>query len=619
MQEDLKDLEVDPIDVLSTDLSDIDIEVQIEATKNVPTVALAIGPEKSSVQLISAIDAACFPDLNEGHALSTSEGKLGLSEEVLMEVALVLNFSMIPLIGGQENILPMLKLLQRLAMFDEPVVRESAIDSILGIAKAIDVEYVEKHVLSVVIHLGKAARWASRAGAGDAIPRLYHYLESEKSKETCQGLVQKLTRDKMQMVRYGACCKVYQMLMPMGEQNIMELLNFVSPILKNLMTEQQNDFRCLVIQIVKTLLKVKGVELLDICEEYLEYMFIDSDWRIRKLLLSELMEMVDLAPANFVNDGLLPNFVNLFNDKDPLVRTNSLRMAPEFLAHEKLNLKKIQILFTNNTITQIVEDEVATVRDAASRAVPDILRTIFGSQATEEQKDFVVHVMEKFSNDDSGEVRANFLKGLENTLFSVGERIFADRILPLVTKLLEDPKWRVRSSILHHITLFAEMVKAGTMNEADFSKILEMCLKDPVGEARRLCVSRVTKLGNILEPRWITTNLLGVFKAEMSGQKTKFHVRAVAIRIAEALATSCSSVEHPDRKELLDAAVALMIQGIGDPISNVRLAGADALVKSIKAGGLGSYNADIRSALESRNDDEDADVKRLAVEGLSIL
>jgi len=489
------------MEVLKADLSDIDISVKLEAMKNVPTVALAIGPERSANELVLTIEDACFPDPSEGHALQLSDGQLGLSEEVLMEVALIMDSSMMPLLGGKDNVLPMLKLLQRLAMVDETVVRGAAVNSILDLAKELGLEYIEKHILSVVLQLATAARWAARASAADAIPRLYHFLECEQSKETCQENVLKLTRDKMQLVRHEACCKVYQMIMPMGEHDVSELLSFVSQILKSLMNEQQQDFRCQIIQIVKTLLYVKSVELLDICQEYLEYMFNDNDWRIRKMLLSELMEMADIAPVEFLNQVLLPNFVKCFDEQDTVVRTAALKMAIVFLSHEKLDLKIVKVLFTNTIIMKLVEDEMASVRDAASEALPDILKSIFGSQAPDEQKDFVVEIMEKFSCDDSGKVRANFLKGLQKILFCVGESKFVDRIIPLVAKMLEDPKWRVRSSIFHHINLFAEMTMAGTMPEKDFRRILEICLKDPVGEARSFCVGRLANLGSILEPK----------------------------------------------------------------------------------------------------------------------
>jgi len=614
------EVEVDPVKVLKADMAEIDIAVQLEAIKNIPTVALAIGPEKSRDELISAVESACFPDLNEGHALETIDGKLGMSEEVLMEVAFVMDRSMIPLLGGQENILPMIKLQQRLAMFDETIVREAAIDSIIGIAEVVDIQCIEQEILAVITHLAKATRWAARSAAANATPRLYHFLESEESKQACRNTVKKLANDKMEMVRYEACCKVHQMLLPMGEHDVVEVFNFISPILKSLTCEQQEDFRCHAIKIVKVLLRIESVKLLDISQEYLRYMFCDINWRIRIRLLKEMMEIVSVAPAQLINDCLLPEYVKCFQDQEMLVKIEAIKHAPAFFAHERLILRKVKVLMTQKIMMDLVENENVKVREASSGALPDILKVIFGVETTSDEKDFVVHIMDKFSSDESAEVRVSFLKGLPKILSCLGEKYFVDLIVPLVTKLLEDEKWRVRSSIFQNITLFARMTKTGSMDEKDLSKILEICLKDPVGEARRLCFGNMAELLKILEPNWIVEKMLNVFRDELANEKTKYHFRIGAIRVAEALAICAVTEDLPDIKEVIDRAVEMMIQGLGDKVSNVRLSSADALVKFIKVGGSSSVSSGvIESALRDRVYDEDEDIKRLVVEGLSLL
>merc|ERR1719285_1610868 len=216
---------------------------------------------------MAVIDTVCFPDPYEGYVLQLKDGNLGMLEEVLREIALLMNSTMIPLLGGEKHILSMLLLLQKLSMSDETVIRDASVDSMIDVAKHVDVEYVEQHVLAVIGNLAKTSRWAARTGAAAAAPRLYQYLKTEKNKEICQELVLKLCRDKMPMVRQEACATVYHMLLPMGKQNIMVLLDFVGPILKKLMNEQQDDFRRHIIQIVKTLLKIESKELLNVCNE----------------------------------------------------------------------------------------------------------------------------------------------------------------------------------------------------------------------------------------------------------------------------------------------------------------------------------------------------------------
>lgn len=620
MQVALKDMDlVDPVEVLKTDLLTQEIEVQLEAVRGVAAVALAIGPEKTRDDLISTIDTICFPDPHEGYTLQLKDGNLGIMEEVLREIARLMDSSIVPLLGGDEHILPVLLLLQKLSVSDETVVREAAINSIISIAKAVDVKYVEQHVLTVVANLAKTSRWAARTGAAAAATRLFQYLESEKCKEICQFIVLKLCKDKMPMARHEAICNVYHMILPMGSESIGDLLDFIVPILRDLMNEQQDDFRCHVIQIVKTLLKLGSEELLDVCQEYLGYMFCDHDWRIRQRLFWQLMEFVTIAPTPFVNDEILPNFVKSFHDSDTIIRMAAIKLAPEFLSHKKLQRKNVKMLVTHKMIMDLVVDDVTAVREVVSGSVLDILTIIFGTNTTDEEKNIVIHIMDKFFFDDSGEVRANFGKGLKKTLSFCGEKYFINRIIPLVSKLLEDPKWRVRAFIYEHINLFAEMLKAGNMDEQDFCKILERAFKDPVSDARKHCTDHVDQLVSILGPKWIVSKLLDVVRKELNNQKTKYQFRLVPIRIAETLATSFASENSPAMKELLHTAVEMMLQGSEDIISNVRLASADAIVSFIKTGCTGLFQSDIRSVLETLNNDDDHDIRLKAVEGLSLL
>jgi len=611
--------DMDPLEILKEDLLDQEIEVQLEAVRNIPTVALAIGPEATRDQLIAIIDSVCFPDPHEGYTLQLKDGSLGMLEEVLREIALVMDSTMIPLLGGEKHVLSMLLLLQKLAMSDETVIREASINSMINVAHEVDVEYVEQHVLAVVGNLAKTSRWAARTGAAAAAPRLYEYLETDKNKEICQELVLKLCRDKMPMVRQEACSSVWHMLLPMGKQSAVVLLDFIVPILKKLMNEQQEDFRCHVIQIVKTMLKIGSKELLDVCNEYLGYMFDDNDWRIRKKLLNDLMEIVSIAPDFFINNDVLTDFVKCFHGKDNVIRIAALKLAPDFLSHKKINTSKMKGLITHEMIKKLVEDENTEVREAVSGVVLEILALIFEMHTNDEEKDLVVHIMDKFFFDDSGEVRANFCKSLKKALLLCGEKNFITRVIPLVSKLLEDPKWRVRAHIYEHVTLFAQMVKEDNMDEQDFCKILEKAFKDPVAEARSYCIAPIPELVGILGPKWIVTKLLQVVRKVLSNPKTKYNLRLVPIHIAEALATSFASDKRVSMNELLHTVVAMMLQGTEDAISNVRLASADSLVRFIKSGGSSSYQSNIRSVLQGLNDDEDINIRYLAQEGLSLL
>merc|ERR1719204_726899 len=107
-------------------------------------------------------------------------------------------------------------------------------------------------------------------------------------------------------------------------------------------------------------------------------MFCDINWRIRIRLLKEMMEIVSVAPAQLINDCLLPEYVKCFQDQEMLVKIEAIKHAPAFFAHERLILRKVKVLMTQKIMMDLVENENVKVREASSGALPDILKVIFG-------------------------------------------------------------------------------------------------------------------------------------------------------------------------------------------------------------------------------------------------
>merc|ERR550534_1589348 len=175
---------------------------------------------------MAIIDAYCTTDNDdEVYAIQKKDGSLGANEEVLREIARVLNVSMIPLLGGKENILPILILLQKLAMIDETVVREAAVNTIVSFAKALDGDYVDRVIFTVVTSLTDSTKWGARMGAAGALPRLHQYLMNETCRKHCQDMIFKLSRDKMPLVRHECFSSIHLMLQPMGDRSMPELLD----------------------------------------------------------------------------------------------------------------------------------------------------------------------------------------------------------------------------------------------------------------------------------------------------------------------------------------------------------------------------------------------------------
>merc|ERR1719320_1007138 len=201
---------------------------------------------------------------------------------------------MVPLLGGQDKVLPILQLLQKLSMMNEGLVREAAIKSLFLCADELDSDHVEKYVFPIITSLADGTEWTARSSAANAGPRVYCYLRSEDSKVTCRNLVFKLIKDESPIVRYDTYFCIQHMVKSMADDNPETLLEFITPILQSLTEEMQDHFRFNIIKIIIAMLKVQCEELLTICKEYL-LLLCEDNWFVRKNLLLQMMEITDAA------------------------------------------------------------------------------------------------------------------------------------------------------------------------------------------------------------------------------------------------------------------------------------------------------------------------------------
>jgi len=616
----MSDDDVDPLEVLHDDLEDDNITVQLDAVRNLPTIALAMGQDLARRELLKFLDNYCFPD-DRQNDFGNKDNSLGVKEEVLREVAQALDGSMLVLLGAKETAGDMLKLLQKLAMVEETVIREAAVNSMISCVKELDGGYVDLNVLPLITHLADGDWWTSRVSAAAAGPRLYPYLNTKKYKDDCAVMVTKLCRDEMPMVRQEAYVSIPYMLEAMGENNINGLKEFIIPVLKILAKELQENMRHQIVDVVKALLKLNKPELDEICRSHITLAISDANWRVRKRFLDQVMEITDVAPKNFVNEEIMEGFVRRLKDTEPSVRVKAIKLIPDLFAHKKCSADKVRTLLTEDVISGLVKDEYPEVREATSGAILHIFEKLEDPDKglPKSDKEEIVDIMSQFQADDSGEVRLNFCKGLKRAYVLCGEDLFVNRLLALVLKLQEDPKWRVRSGVLQNLDLFIKLCKMNKMPEPTFHKMLLDALKDPVADARIQCISKISGIVPVMGAKWVQANVFQVVMKEFYDQQNKYLYRIVPIRIAERFAMDLVDEKQAGTDELRSAAVEMMCRGCKDHISNVRLASADALINFLRASTSSKYESMIRTAMDLLSRDSDEDVKYLSVVALGLL
>merc|ERR1719334_1580170 len=250
------------------------------------------------------------------------------------------------------------------------------------------------------------------------------------------------------------------------------------------------------------------------------------------------MEITDVAPIKFVNEEIMEGFVRRLKDTEPSVRVKAIKLIPDLFAHKKCSADKVRTLLTEDVISGLVKDEYPEVREATSGSILHIFEKLEDPDKglADSTKEEIVDIMMQFQSDDSGEVRLNFCKGLKMAHKLCGEELFVNRLLPLVLKLQEDSKWRVRSGVFQNMSLFVGLCQSNKIPEQAFHKMLLEALKDPVADARNQCISKISGIVHVMGAKWVLDRIFNVVVKEFYDQQNKYLYRIVPVRIAERLA-----------------------------------------------------------------------------------
>lgn len=325
------------------------------------------------------------------------------------------------------------------------------------------------------------------------------------------------------------------------------------------------------------------------------------------------MNLINATDADFVNANILPGFCRRLGDAEPTVRVKAIQLLPEFLDHDNTNKDKVKELITMDIIRGLVKDEFPEVREATSGSLLSLFE--HRGQLSDATKDEIFDFLKMFQQDENGEVRLNFCKGIAKAYKILGAEFFVKNMLPLVLKLQEDTKWRVRCGVIEAITILCEIDKKGKSESwGGAAKALLGPFKDPVCAVRNKAIDQIPDVIKSRGDQWVLDNIFSKVRREMWNPRTKYLLRIVPIRIGHRVAIT---VKAKKGNKLLDEAVDMMCQGCTDTISNVRLVSAQALMAYMNTGNHGSYLSEIQKALEPMAKDIDDDVRYFGLQALS--
>ncbi|CEG78577.1 hypothetical protein RMATCC62417_13160 [Rhizopus microsporus] len=413
--------ELYPIAVLVDELKNEDVQLRLNAIRNLSTIAMALGPQRTRDELI--------PFLCEG---------IDDEDEVLLAVAEELgNFG--EYVGGPEYAHFILAPLENLASVEEVLVRDKAVDSINNIAKLLNAFQVTHYFLPLLKRLSNAEWFTGRISACGLYAVGYSKCTPEQQSELRTSFAS-LIQDDTPMVRRAAAKALANFSKELTPEVI---INNILPLFLRLTTDDQDTVRLLTVEDLVQIAKVISPE------EFRQYLLStlkalgqDKSWR----------DVNQVIGVDSLSQSLLPAIVELAEDKQWRVRLAIIQYIP-------LLASQLGIGFFDDKLLDLclswLGDTVFSIRDAATTNLKKLVE-IFGYDWA---KNTILPRVNEMAHNENYLYRMTTLFALTTMAVSLTPEIIKDNVLPTVVELVNDPIPNVRFNVAKSLEVLAPILK----------------------------------------------------------------------------------------------------------------------------------------------------------------
>jgi len=638
-----------PIAVLIDELKNEETAARLKAVKQLSTIALALGPERTREELLPFISEAVYDEDDVLLAITEQLGKL------------------VPYVGGKEYAYTIMVPLEQLAAIEECVVRDQAALQLSLIAKEqLPVEHIELYFLPMIKRLASGDWFTTRCSSCALFSAAYSKSTQTSTQSELRNLFLQLCQDDTPMVRRAATTKLADFTTAIAtnnsdsknseskkaqstESNSLQncheskscqniLKNDLFPIWNSsLIQDDQDSVRLASIDSALTFAKYLKMEdkFKMIFPIFLD-LIADKSWRVRHVLAEKftLFQREFLKGSNTeISENLMHGFVTLLQDSESEVRTAAGYQIEAFVKEVPEGDDRLSTIV--NFMPQIQtmsQDCHVNVKAAVAKAVMD-LAPLAGKDFTIEQ---LLPIFLQQLRDDSTEVRLNIIGNLSSVDSVIGMEQLASSLLPAILELAGDTKWRVRLAIISHIPLLADQLGKEVFEEKLSGLALDL-LTDKVYAIREAACENIRRIVRIFEMEWVVNMLMPKLE-ELIGDKNYLRRMTCLFTIKSIL-----EIKHIDKngdlgknsprnndtnkidqakldnhnrniktktdfhKKLIEKLLPLIIQLQNDNIPNVRFNVAICLES------LREKSGEVKSALESLAKDSDSDVKYFSI------
>lgn len=581
-----------PIAVLSEELKNEDIAARLASMNKLPTIALALGHERTRSELLPFLTDSIYDE-----------------DEVLLTLAQQLG-RFAPLVGGPTYAHLLLVPLESLAAVEETVVRDTAVESLKMIAKEMAAENVESHFLPLIKRLAQGEWFTSRTSVCALFGAAYDRV-GPNTKTELRELYPSLCNDDTPMVRRAASAKLGDFFQVMEPEYI---INDYMKVFLSLARDDQDSVRLLIMSSIIPVAKVcfKSEEQESELMPVLKQMHEDKSWRVRQAYTNQIVEILKICNPAHVNE-IITQFQALLRDVEGEVRNVAAKQLFQFCEalpgpaenRKNLTVQHIVPFLKELALDQKYSDPHQQVKTALASIIMQ-LATLIGDEHTNTH---LVPLFLVFLKDDCAEVRLNIINNIKCVNEVIGFEIFSKTLMPAIIELAEDSKWRVRLAILEHMPLIAGQIGKKQFNDKMFDLVIA-CLADHVFSIRDAACKTLQQIVDIFGLDWAKQIVMPkVFQLA----EEKNYLRRMTMLFQINYLMSSQLLEKDQIAELCCQPVCALHK---DEVANVRFNVARTLGKMNDL--ITKKNAQncVRPALETLATDADADVSFFAKESL---
>lgn len=555
-----------------------DVALRLNSVKRLPTIALALGPERTREELLPFLQNNDDDD-----------------DEVLLAVAEELG-NFVPLVGGPEHAHSLLPTLEALASVDETVVRDAAVTSLRKVGKELAVEDMLHH-FKPLIHRLSAREWTARVSGVQLISVAYPPAP-EPFRGELRLWFEALANDETPMVRRAAAAAFGGFVEVVEPEVVMsELLR----LFKKLSTDDQDSVRLITVESCSPLAKSLPSEAVEqhILPALLQFSE-DKSWRIRynsALQLPTVAEIVGPSPRH----ALVLAFVKVLGDSEAEVRSAA---ASKISAFAELISQADCARLLLPRCRELAQDVSQYVRTSLAQVLTALTPRL-GKEVT--TRDLLPILLDLLS-DESPDVRLGVIANLDAVSQVVGVDLLSQNLLPAVEGLAQDGHWRVRLAIISHVPLLAIQLGPDFLQ----NKLGPQCvawLQDPVYSIREAAIKAVEDLAKHFGSEWaqelLSTDIIKALRHE------NYLYRETALNTVAALGPTVQ------KNFLLGVLLpAVKTVALEDVVPNVRFNGAKVLERLLPLMEASAIERELKPCLISMGGDADADVRYFAARAL---